>query len=222
MGHYYKEKLNAQRMVQVYDTNIPRIRQYLKAEIDFIRERLSPNEEVLELGAGYGRIVNALAPYCKSMVGIELSKDNVAWSKVYLKDHANVQMQVMDAHKMTFSKGFDVVLCLQNGLSAMGGDLKLMTRMMTQLKPGGRAYVSTYSEKFWDFRLQWFEEQVQKGLLGEMDYEKTQNGIIVRKDGFSAITHSAQDFRQMAEQLKVPYEIQEVDDSGLFLILHKV
>ncbi len=45
-------------------------------------------------------------------------------------------------------------------------------------------YFSSYSTKFWDFRLKWFEEQASKGLLGgKNDYTKTKNGVIVCNGG---------------------------------------
>ena len=62
MNNYYADKLNAQSLFQVYDTAIPRIKQYLDAEIDFVRQNLTGSEDVLELAAGYGRIVKELAP----------------------------------------------------------------------------------------------------------------------------------------------------------------
>ena len=63
MGNYYAESLNSQKLFQVYDTALPRIRQYLAAEIDYVRQRLTGRERVLELGAGYGRIVRELDVY---------------------------------------------------------------------------------------------------------------------------------------------------------------
>ena len=35
MSNYYDEKLNSQMLFQVYETAIPRISQYLNAEIDY-------------------------------------------------------------------------------------------------------------------------------------------------------------------------------------------
>ncbi|HBC97211.1 MAG TPA: class I SAM-dependent methyltransferase, partial [Clostridium sp.] len=58
------EKLNSQKLFQVYETQIPRVKQYLQAEIDFVKKNLSKTQSVLELGAGYGRIVRELAPHC--------------------------------------------------------------------------------------------------------------------------------------------------------------
>lgn len=130
-------------------------------------------------------------------------------------------MAVMDVHQMSVSEPFDVILCLQNGLSAMNADFAVIHKIFKALAPGGTALFSSYSEKFWSFRLQWFEEQASKGLLGAIDYSQTRDGIIVCKDGFRALTHSPEDFQKIGEQSGFPYEVQEVDESSLFLIIHK-
>ena len=221
MDNYYAEKLNSQKLFQVYETQIPRVKQYLQAEIDFVKEHLSDTQSVLELGAGYGRIVRQLAPYCGSIVGMDISVESVELGREYLKDCPNARMVAMDVNRMDFSKPFDVVLCLQNGLSAMRADSTVINKILEVLAPGGTAYFSSYSSNFWDFRVKWFEEQALKGLLGELDYDKTQNGVIICKDGFKALTHSPEDFQKIGEDSGYPFKVQEVDGSSLFLIIHK-
>ncbi|WP_373898639.1 hypothetical protein ACER0A_005785 [Haloimpatiens sp. FM7315] len=85
MNNYYKQNLNSQKLYQVYETKIPPIKQYLDAEIDFVKDSLSNTQRVLEIGAGYGRIMKELAPYCEFILGIDISKENVLFSKDYLK-----------------------------------------------------------------------------------------------------------------------------------------
>ena len=67
----------------------------------------------------------------------------------------------------------------------------------------------------------WFQEQAEKGLLGEIDFEKTKNGVIICKDGFQALTHTTEDLRRIGELSGHKYETKEVDESSLFLIIHK-
>ncbi|MGE4277746.1 MAG: class I SAM-dependent methyltransferase [Lawsonibacter sp.] len=221
MGNYYAESLNSQKLFQVYDTAIPRIKQYFDAEIDFVRQRLKGHERVLELGAGYGRIVRELAPYCASIIGMDISEESVRLGGSYLRDFPNADMVAMDIHEMNFPHPFDVILCLQNGLSAMRADDSVIQRVLSYLAPGGTAYISTYSANFWDHRLAWFQEQADKGLLGELDMEQTKNGVIVCKDGFRATTHSPADLESIGRNSGLTYEVTEVDESSLFLILHK-
>ncbi|KAF5061283.1 class I SAM-dependent methyltransferase [Oscillibacter valericigenes] len=219
--NYYSEKLNAQTLFQVYETQIPRVKQYLQAEIEFVKRNLSKGQRVLELGAGYGRIVRELSPFCGSIVGIDISEENVALGRDYLKDYPNAGMVVMDVFQMNFPQAFDVILCLQNGLSAMRADSTVIHKVLETLAPGGTAYFSSYSAQFWDVRLKWFEEQASKGLLGEIDYGKSRNGVIICKDGFQSSTHSPEDFQEIGKRSGYPYQVREVDESSVFLIIHK-
>jgi len=224
VGNYYSEKLHAFGLYDVYDTAIERIRQYLEAEIDFVRRNLRGNERVLEIGAGYGRIMKELSPRVASMVGIDISEDSVNFGRDYLKDCRNCSLQVMDAHDLAFAEEFDVVLCLQNGLSALKGKRaprSLLEGVLKTLVPRGKVYCSTYSPNFWEVRLAWFYEQAKKGLLGEIDGEATREGRVVCKDGFVSTSFSREELDNLGKALKVPYEVKEVDESSLFLFLDK-
>ena len=89
------------------------------------------------------------------------------------------------------------------------------------LAPGGTAYFSTYSANFWDHRIDWFQEQADKGLLGELDMEKTRDGVIICKDGFKATTQTPEDYEAIGRASGFPYEVVEVDQSSLFLVIRK-
>ena len=73
MSNYYADNLNALNLYRVYETNIDRVKQYFNAEVDCVKESLSGREKVLELGAGYGRIMKDLAPHALSVTGIDIS-----------------------------------------------------------------------------------------------------------------------------------------------------
>ncbi|MFA7620362.1 MAG: class I SAM-dependent methyltransferase [Aminobacteriaceae bacterium] len=219
---YYSEKLNANMLFQAYDTAIPQVRDYLRSEIEFVRSQLRGDEEALELGAGYGRIMKELAPSLKSITGVDLSERSVELGREYLKGLSNCTILAMDAHSPSFDRTFDVLLCLQNGLSAMKGDPEnLIAQSMRLLVPGGKAYFSSYSPNFWQYRLAWFQEQADKGLLGEIDMEKTGNGRIVCKDGFTATTFDFEDMERLGKSSGYAYTVEEVAGSSVFLTIVK-
>ncbi len=219
--NYYKQNLNSQKLFKIYDTEIAEVKKYLSSEIQFIAKSLSGDESVLELGAGYGRVLKELAPFCGEIMGIDISEQNIALSKDYLKDVNNAQVLCVDVHKMDFKRKFDIILCIQNGLSAMKIDSTTLHKITDLLSDNGRAYFSSYSENFWEHRVKWFCEQSEKGLLGKIDMEKTRDGVIVCEDGFRAITHSVSDFEDIAKSLGMKYHIEEVDGSSLFLVVEK-
>lgn len=220
--NYYTNRLHSDRLRRIYDTGLPRVAQYLRAEIEFIRAALCPTDRVLELGAGYGRILKELAPSAAGLVGLDLAEGSVALGRDYLRGQKNVRMAAGDAYNLDFADEFDLVLVLQNGLSAMKGRPELLIReALKALKPGGRVFFSTYSPKFWPHRLAWFEEQAGKGLLGALDREQTRDGRIVCVDGFTASTFSADDLAELGRSSGCPHRLEEVDDSSLFLIITK-
>jgi hypothetical protein len=88
-------------------------------------------------------------------------------------------------------------------------------------KKGGILLFSSYSSKFWNDRLNWFEVQAKHGLIGEIDFDLTKDGMIVCKDGFTAITYSEQNFFDLASNFKVETSIFEIDNSSLFCEMKK-
>ena len=220
--NYYARKLNSERLKLAYDTAIPRVQQYLDAEINFVAGQLAGRERLLEIGCGYGRILRALAPKAWRAVGVDIAEESIALAQDYLAGHPNVDLKVMDAHHLEFEGEFEAVVCLQNGLSAVKGDPHgLIKGVMKALVPGGRAYFSTYSPKFWETRLAWFQEQADKKLLGPIDYDQTGDGVIVGHDGFRGLTFSEKELDELGRASGGAHHIEEVDESSLFLIITK-
>ena len=112
---------------------------------------------------------------------------------------------------------FDTAICIQNGISAFHVDRCALIRECARVtKPGGLMLFSSYSPRFWDDRLEWFELQAAHGLLGEIDHDQTRHGVIVCKDGFRANTVDPEEFRTLCADLNLQATIEEVDGSSLF------
>lgn len=129
----------------------------------------------------------------------------------------------MNASDLKFpDEFFDVTICVQNGISAFKIDPKrLIGEALRVTKTTGIVLVSSYSEHFWNERLKWFQIQAAEGLIGEIDYNHTREGIIVCKDGFRAITFSKNDFIELATNFDVDTKIYEVDYSSVFCEMKK-
>ncbi len=218
MPGYYSEKLSAERLEQVYLITTPRVRQYLAAEIEYVLNRIKPGDRVLELGCGYGRVMLSLARKAGEVYGIDTSMASLRLALERMGGGEGNSLAQMDAARLGFADGaFDVVVCIQNGVSAFGVDrLALVWEAVRVTRRGGRVLFSSYSDKFWAARLQWFELQAQAGLLGEIDYEATGDGVIVCKDGFRATTVNRKEFAELVGKAAVEAVIEEVDDSTLF------
>jgi SAM-dependent methyltransferase len=216
--NYYQEKLAARQLVKCYQIAPPRVQQYLAAELSYVIEKIGPGDKVLDLGCGFGRVMPELAQKAAAVVGIDNSSASLmlAWEKI--RCIPNCSLVQANALHLSFKKNsFDVVICIQNGISAFHVDQKqLIKESLRVTKYEGIVLFSSYADKFWKHRRQWFQMQADAGLLGEIDYEKTRDGVIICKDGFTATTVGPGHFLSITSDLGVAASIVEVDESGIF------
>ncbi len=209
--------------MKAYECAPVRVRQYLDAEIAHVCDKIKPNDTVLELGCGYGRILPMLAQKAKLAYGIDTSLSSLILAKETLAIYSNISMLNLNAVQLSFrDHTFDMTICVQNGISAFHVNQKDLIRESIRVtKPGGIILYSTYSEKFWNDRLEWFERQSQEGLLGEIDYERTGNGNIVCKDGFTTTTVNPAQFIELMNGIDIDWRLEEIDQSSLFCEMTK-
>jgi 2-polyprenyl-6-hydroxyphenyl methylase/3-demethylubiquinone-9 3-methyltransferase len=218
LDNYYSRKLSAAQLKEAYDIAPPRIRQYLESELRYVLDKIQPYDLVLELGCGYGRILPRLAGNASWVVGIDISGPSLQFAVDLLQGVSNLSLSQMNAANLGFREHtFDRVICIQNGISAFHVDPHvLISESLRVTNPGGLVLFSSYSHKLWNERLNWFKLQSKAGLLGEIDYERTKEGVIFCKDGFTATTVGAEDFSKLTKDFGARVEIVEVDDSSLF------
>jgi ubiquinone/menaquinone biosynthesis C-methylase UbiE len=219
---YYNEKLSANKLKRCYETAPPRIKQYLEAEVNYTLKKINLGDFVLELGCGYGRILPSLAQKAGPVIGIDMSLQSLILAKDTVRGFNNCHLIRMDAAQLAFTNQvFDVVVCIQNGISAFHvNKADLIRESIRVTKPGGTILFSSYSDKFWDYRQHWFKLQSKAGLIGEIDSEKTRDGVIVCKDGFTATTVNKEQFVELTRRFNVKSSIIEVDQSSLFCEIH--
>ena len=217
VSEYYSKKLYAERLKQCYELAPPRTQQYLRAEVQHILNYITPHSRVLELGCGFGRVLAPMMDKCSHLVGIDISRENLSYAQS-ANATSNLALALMNAQTLAFADGsFDVVVCIQNGISAF----KLPPHTVIQeavrvAASGGVCLFSSYSERFWDTRLEWFKVQSEAGLIGPIDWEHTKDGTIVCTDGFRAKTLTRSDFAQTVDLLGLDARIQEIDESSIF------
>jgi 2-polyprenyl-6-hydroxyphenyl methylase/3-demethylubiquinone-9 3-methyltransferase len=218
MSSYYTEKLSAERLRRCYDLAPLAVKHYLAAEIEHVSARIASSRRVLELGCGYGRVLRQLSRRSTMFVGIDTAFQNLAMARTYIKGAGNVALLLMDALRLGFPAGvFDLVCCVQNGISAFHVDQReLMIEAVRVVKPGGRVLFSSYAENFWEDRLNWFRIQAAHGLVGEIDEAATGAGRIVTKDGFTATTVTPEQLLNLSRGLGSGRSVQVVADSSVF------
>lgn len=218
MTKYYAELLSGKRLQQCYDLAPPRVRQYLLEEIRLVRNKIGQGDHVLELGCGYGRVLNELSGRRNTLFGIDNSYESLRFAKNSCLKGKKIRLACMDAlHTGFYDRQFDVVFCIQNGISAFGSEPELLLdEALRILKPKGKLLLSSYSGKFWEQRLNWFRIQAAHGLIGEIDDNLTGNGVIICRDGFRATTFGPLQFEKLLSGKGREYQIYEVDESSLF------
>lgn len=192
--------------------------QYLVAEIEHILQHIESTDDVLELGCGYGRVLHHLVDVTKNITGIDTSKESLELAMHSPRLRNTCHLAQMNARTLAFhDDSFDKIICIQNGISALSVDpIELITESVRVTKSGGKCLFSSYSERFWNHRLEWFKMQSESGLLGEIDWDKTRDGVIICKDGFKATTFSKEDLMKITASLGMSAEIVEVDHSSIF------
>ena len=218
MTDYYSQKLSGLLLKRVYDVAPLRIKQYLDAEVEHVQNKIHAGDLVLELGCGYGRILPRLAAKAGWVVGIDTSIPTLKLGQEELRTLQNCSLVRMNALKLSFpDQTFNCVVCIQNGISAFHVDQRaLIAESVRVTRVGGIVLFSSYSDKIWKHRLGWFELQSKLGLLGEIDYNKTMDGIIACKDGFTTTTVCSEDFRRLTADLNASVETLEADESSVF------
>ena len=217
-GDYYTTKLSSNRLKQCYDVAPERVAQYLEAEIGHVLTLIEPGMYVLELGCGYGRVLERLLGIDCTVVGIDTSKDSLALANASLRGNPLCYLSQMNAKSLAFrDSSFDMTVCIQNGISAFKVEPReLVLEAVRVTRNQGKCLFSSYSDKFWEHRLEWFKVQSERGLLGEIDWDKTGDGVIVCKDGFRATTFQEQDFQKLTTSLGLDASTIEIDRSSVF------
>jgi SAM-dependent methyltransferase len=221
MPGYYIERLAAQRLRACYDLAPPRTKAYLEAEIEFVLGKTTPSVLALELGCGYGRVLERLLPSVRAAFGIDTSLSSLCMALEYLGPAPSLCLACMDSVQMGFrDRAFDLTICIQNGICAFAVDQQQLFREAIRVTRSGVVMFSSYTPQFWEHRLEWFEIQFEiqsaHHLIGEIDYQATGNGMIVCKDGFRATTADRPSFEKLAARLEVTPRITEVDGFSLF------
>jgi len=218
MTAYYSEKLASNNLKKCYDIAPPRVQQYFKSEMDYVLEHIRSSDCTLELGCGYGRALEMLLPFSSEVIGIDISCESLELATEFIGNTRRCHLIQASAKKLPFpDKSIDNVVCIQNGISAFKLDPKeLILESIRVTKTAGTCLFSSYSPKFWNHRLDWFKMQAEAGLIGEIDWDQTKNGIISCKDGFKAITFTLEDFESLMSQLDIEATIVEVDKSSIF------
>jgi SAM-dependent methyltransferase len=120
---------------------------------------VSPNDTVLEIGAGVGRVGTFLAPICKEWIGVDVSENMLGHVRSRLAKFKNVRTVATNGYDLAEipSESIDVVYCTVVFMHLDEWErYSYIKEGFRILKPGGRMLVDNVdltSDEGWEFFL---------------------------------------------------------------------
>ncbi|NCN51797.1 class I SAM-dependent methyltransferase [archaeon] len=153
----------------------------LDSEKKFLIENLSEDEKVLDIGSGFGRVLEVLSPKVKEIIGIDNDEEAVKESVKLNENNKKVKVLLMDAENLEFSDGeFGIVTCLGGTPSNFGKTRnKIYSEIKRVLKKKGLFFCSVYNEDALKDRVNYYE----KYYSGKYTLNK-ETGYVEVKDKF--------------------------------------
>ena len=123
--------------------NQPSYRKWMKAEEKKLLKLVPKNAKVLEIGAGFGRIIDLLNNNKRKIMGIDLC--NITYLKKKYYNNPNIKILRMNAEKLKFRQNtFDICTIMSNTLGLFLIPSKVLKECYRVTKPDGRIIISLY------------------------------------------------------------------------------
>lgn len=199
-------------------TNPPeQTQEFLDNEDKWIEKYPWSGKDILEIGCGYGRLTEKIAPLTKNIIGIDFSVPLVYESKKLLVGFPNTSLFIMDAARLGFAENvFDSVVCLNASFSNMPNIETIVIKEMKRVcKIGGEVIISVLSEKAEN-------DQLEKYHQAGLHVISNQDNLIITKEGLHSKRFSKNDLHKLLLKIGgLKYEIKEFCSIGYLIIATK-
>ncbi len=194
----------------------PEFENWTQKDIIEIRKFLNKDSVVLEIGCGWGRVIKALAPYCKKFIGIDNSEAETIEAKSFLKDIDNVKVFLEDGKETHFPDNyFDAIVISGNTFGNLGENKEnVLQEMKRLLKPDGKILLSVYSEGAKARRLKAYKD------IG-MKIKTTESKKIIFEGGLISEEFSKEDIESLFEKYGLKVQFRDISSVALFCIVSK-
>ncbi|MEK6846776.1 MAG: class I SAM-dependent methyltransferase [Nanoarchaeota archaeon] len=194
----------------------PELEDWTQKDITEIKKFLKKNSVVLEIGCSWGRVIRALAPYCKKFVGIDNSSIEIEEAKSFLKDVPNVDLYLEDGKKTHFqNEFFDIIIIVGNTFGNLGENKELVLQEMKRiLKKDGKILLSVYSQGAKAKRLKAYKD------IG-MKIKTTKNKKIVFGGGLISEEFSKAELKSIFEKFGLKVQFIDLCKIAVLCIISK-
>ncbi len=120
------------------------------ASCDVLRRTvgIKPDDVVLEIGCGVGRVGRSVAPLCREWIGCDVSPTMLNHARTYLAHLENVRLMEISGFDLAAiaSESVDVVYCMVVFMHLDEWDrYSYVAEAMRVLAPGGRIYIDNFN-----------------------------------------------------------------------------
>lgn len=210
------KKYNPRQYIDlVENSQDSRLQNYMQKEREFISRSFDVNRTYIDLGAGYGRILDLLSG--SQVIAIEIDSKMTEELKDRAEDLGDVLIiegDILNLHALLTSLDINkpVFLLAQNTLGTIEGDWKAVLKITVEeaKKWNGEIILSFFRQaalRKWGFNM--YKEI--EDMVGEIDLEKTnvKKGLFVSKTGYISKWWTNKEIEEFKKLGKVEDEIIE-------------
>ena len=180
-------------MTKFYDTEIghrvlnkkfwpQELKEYLKAEDNYLLKVLKPNSIILDVGCGEGRHLKLLAKISKKLFGIDYSKSMLEIARKELSNFNKIELFLEEANKTHFQNNyFDYSICMFNTLGNISKSKQkdVLVELKRITKKYGKIIISVYSENALETQKEFYKN------IG-LDIIKTDDDFVYTKQNINS------------------------------------
>jgi SAM-dependent methyltransferase len=158
------------------------IRAFLQAELDLLRDTITPGMRVLDVGCGTGRHLLLLGDRLSLGVGVDYERSYVAEARRRAGGRA-LHFVAGDATRIPLAGSFDLAMCLFNTWGTMSDKAGVLQEMRRLAPRPGSRLLSVYSPASVPARREWYQRLGHAVLEVTDDYVVSEGGF--RSEHFS-------------------------------------
>ena len=184
---------------------------YLDKETDYIIQNSGLESVVLEVGSGSGRVLEAVSPHVKKVIGIDNQIAQVESSKKRTVGYENIEVFLQDGRDIEFSdETFDLAYMTFSKLGSFEEDKeKVLREMKRVVKTEGAIIFGVYAENASSFQLEQYGHWGFNLVEITDDYTHTQNkeSIELKSEKFSK-----EKLTNLLTNVGLEFEIKRLND----------
>jgi|GEM_PF-1159378 len=202
-----------QQYIKAVTKPLPEMAEFFVKENNYLKNLITANSVVLDVGCGNGRTMKFLAPLVKEIVGLDYDPKMIEAARQNLLGLGNAGLKQEDFFKIDLGQKFDLVYASYNLLGsaelAQERRNELLQKMVSDTKIGGHTVFSVWSDKGIDFAKKYYP------YIGIKFLEIRDNDVVTDQGIFKRF--SKQELESLAKPFGKHFKVLEL--TGIFYLL---